>query len=72
MFDYKTLKQYLERRGYKQKFVAEQTGINETLLSGILNGRRKCSLDVYVKLCKVLNVPFQSFLRTKTERGDVN
>ena len=66
MFDYIALKQYLDDKGLKQKFIAEKTGISETALSAILAGKRKCSLDEYIKLCQFLAVPFMSFTNNDT------
>ena len=63
LFDYIALKQYLDDKGLKQKFIAEKTGISEAALSSILMDKRKCSLDEYIKLCQFLNVPFMSFIK---------
>ena len=62
MFQYWKLKQFIEERGLIQKFVAQKTGIEEVALSNILNGRQRCSLENYVKLCNFFNVPFNSFI----------
>ena len=64
MFQYWKLKQYIEERGLIQKFVAQKTGIEEVALSNILNGRQRCSLENYVKLCKFFNVSFELFIDT--------
>lgn len=62
MFQYWKLKKYIEERGLIQKFVAQKTGIEEVALSNILNGRQRCSLENYVKLCKFFNVSFELFI----------
>lgn len=64
MFQYWKLKKYIEERGLIQKFVAQKTGIEEVALSNILNGRQRCSLENYVKLCKFFNVSFELFIDT--------
>ena len=70
MFQYWRLKQFIEERGLIQKFVAQKTGIEEVALSNILNGRQKCSLENYVKLCNFFNVPFDSFIDTVVGDAD--
>ena len=69
MFQYWKLKQYIEERGLIQKFVAQKTGIEEVALSNILNGRQRCSLENYVKLCKFFNVSFELFIDTAVDGG---
>lgn len=71
MFQYWRLKQFIEERGLIQKFVAQKTGIEEVALSNILNGRQRCSLENYVKLCNFFNVPFDSFIDTVVEDADI-
>lgn len=66
MFDYIGFKNYLEEKGYKQRFIAAKADITEIALSEILNGRRKCSLENYVKFCRVLGLPFGQFINTAT------
>lgn len=70
MFQYWRLKQFIEERGLIQKFVAQKTGIEEVALSNILNGRQRCSLENYVKLCNFFNVPFDSFIDTVVGDAD--
>lgn len=70
MFQYWRLKQFIEERGLIQKFVAQKTGIEEVALSNILNGRQRCSLENYVKLCNFFNVPFDSFIDTVVGDSD--
>lgn len=71
MFQYWRLKQFIEERGLIQKFVAQKTGIEEVALSNILNGRQRCSLENYVKLCNFFNVPFDSFIDTVVKDADI-
>ena len=62
LFNYIDLKNFLDDKGLKQKCVAQKTGIQETVLSAILSGKRKCTLDEYIKICLVLDVPFTTFI----------
>lgn len=56
------IRDYIKANGLKFSFVAEKVGIDRTKLYNICNGR--CSVDAlsYYKICKVLNVPFETFL----------
>lgn len=69
MFQYWKLKHYIEEHGLIQKFVAKKAGIEEVTLSNILNGRQRCSLENYVKLCKFFNVSFELFIDTAADGG---
>lgn len=62
MFDYDALRKYFDDNGLKQNFIAQKIGITESALSAILNGKRKCTLDEYIKLCQTLAVPFTAFV----------
>ncbi len=62
MFDFAAFKEYLENRGIKQTFVAQQIGISIANLNAILTGRQKCSLEQYVSLCHLFELPFGKFL----------
>ena len=67
MLDYCACKEYLAKKGYKQKFIAQKVGVNEATLSDVLNGKRKCSLEMYVNLCSVLALPFGKFIKQQTK-----
>lgn len=62
MFDYVALKNYIDENGIKQCFVAQQAKLSDTLLSAIVNGRTKCTLDNYINICVALSVPFGTFI----------
>lgn len=62
MFDYLELKNFLESNGIKQKFIAKSIDVAEPVLSDILNGKRKCPLEIYARLCKFLKLPFEKFI----------
>ena len=59
---YKRLKQEIDSRGIKTKFVANEIGISPNYLGQVLNGSRKLSTDVAVKASKVLGLPLTIFL----------
>lgn len=59
---YKRLKQEIDSRGIKTKFVANKIGISPNYLGQVLNGSRKLSTDVAVKASQVLNLPLTIFL----------
>lgn len=67
MFNFKKMKKYFEKQGVKQKYVAMQTGISEATLSLIMKGKRKCSLEEYVKLCRFAKCTFDYFIENNTE-----
>ncbi|MYY87895.1 helix-turn-helix transcriptional regulator [Lactobacillus salivarius] len=56
------LKEELESRGLKQKFVAENIGVTTTYLSQLLNGSRNLSVEVAIKTACFLNVPLEKIL----------
>lgn len=59
---YKRLKEEIDSRGIKTKFVAQQIGISPSYLGQVLNGSRSLSTDVAVKASQVLGVPLDIFL----------
>ena len=58
---YKRLKQEIDSRGIKTKFIANEIGISPNYLGQVLNGSRKLSTDVAVKASQVLGVPLTIF-----------
>lgn len=56
------LKEELESRGLKQKFVAENIGVTTTYLSQLLNGSRNLSVEIAIKTARFLNVPLEKIL----------
>lgn len=59
---YKRLKQEIDKRGIKTKFIAQQVGISSNYLGQVLNGSRKLSTDVAIKVSQVLGIPLDIFL----------
>lgn len=62
MFDYIAFKEYIDKAGLKQRAVAQKAEMTEAMLSAIVNGRAKCSLENYVNICKALKVKFGTFI----------
>lgn len=56
------IKTYLAERGIKQSFLAESTGLSNSIISDICLGNRKIDCLEYYKICKALNVPLETFL----------
>ena len=59
---YKQLKQEIDSRGIKTKYVANKIGINPSYLGQVLNRSRKLSTDVAIKASQVLGLPLSIFL----------
>lgn len=56
------IKNYLIENGIKQSFVADKAGLTVSQMSAICNGDRNIDVVTYARICKALNVPFDSFL----------
>lgn len=67
MFDRNLLQEYLDENGIKQKTISTKSGIDESALSKILTGKRKCEVNEYIAICKALKVKPDKFIRQ--ERG---
>lgn len=59
---YKRLKQEIDSRGIKTKFVAKEIGITPSYLGQVLNGSRKLSTNIAIKASQVLDLPLSIFL----------
>lgn len=46
-----------------------ETGITERTLSLIMNGKRKCTLEEYVKLCRLAGCDFTYFMNDADEKS---
>lgn len=55
------LKEELESKGLKQKFVAENIGVTTTYLSQMLNGSKHFSVEIAIKMARFLDVPLEKF-----------
>lgn len=56
------LKEELENKGLKQKFVAENIGVTTTYLSQMLNGSKHFSVEIAIKMARFLDVPLEKIL----------
>jgi len=65
VLDYNELKNAVYSSGLKQKAISEKSGLSETALCLILQGKRKCEIGEYANICSVLNMPMAQFLRPK-------
>ncbi len=66
------IKSYLKEKGIKQVHLAKKTGISIQGISSILNLKRKLTIDEYELICNSLNVSYEYFFDTKTERQNKN
>ena len=56
------IKEYMDKNGIKQTFLAKETGISDSRISKILNQGTSINCIDYYKICKALNVPLGLFL----------
>lgn len=54
---------YISKNGIIKKFIAKKSSIPVNALSLSLNGKRKLSVDEYVRLCDALNVTYDFFIK---------
>lgn len=55
------IKSYLKDNGITQTFISSKTGIKMPILSAMLSGKRKIYAEEYLAICKVLEVPLDTF-----------
>lgn len=65
------IQNYLEKNGITLKYLSEKTGINCSCIGPALKGKRKFSIDEYVKICAVLELPYDYFF-IKSENSAVH
>ena len=58
------IKQVIKDKGIKQTYICDKLGINESVLSLIINGKRKPSQDRIKSLAKALNTPIRVLFPT--------
>lgn len=56
------MKAYVNEKGISQKLMAENMHTTESRVSMLLNGKRKMTVDDYVRACKAIAVPPTKFL----------
>lgn len=59
----KLIKDYLQKNGLKQIYVAEKAGLTNNALSDICNEKRGVDCIEYYKICKALGVSLEHFLK---------
>ena len=52
----KKLKEAIDARGIKQKFLAEKIGVSEAALSAMLNGKQKIDVETFMAIACVLQM----------------
>lgn len=50
------IREYLQNNGIKQTWLAEQLDLPVTTFSGIINGKTTMKADMFIQICKILNV----------------
>lgn len=56
------MRTYVNEKGISQKLMAENMGESEARVSMMLNGKRKMTVDDYVRACKAIAVSPTKFL----------
>ena len=58
-----SLKEILEKRGLKQKWLAEQIGIDKRTMSNIISNRYNTSLEVALKISDILEIKIDDIFK---------
>lgn len=61
------IKDELKERGMTQKQLASETGINASVLSETINGKRSVSLNMALALEKALGIPADIWMNLQTQ-----
>lgn len=61
--DVNGIKEFINKKGIKQKMISQESGISEVALCLVLQGKRKCEAGEYISLCKTLGVNPNKFLK---------
>lgn len=64
--DARDIKAYIERSGFKQKAVAEKSGLDKCKLCMSLQGKLKLEAGEYANICSALGVPMTMFVKPQT------
>ncbi|RLD40289.1 MAG: transcriptional regulator [Bacteroidetes bacterium] len=57
------IKEVLEEKGIKQKWLAEQLGKSYNMVNGYVQNRQQPRLEVLYKIAKILNVNVKDLLK---------
>ena len=60
---------YLEKSGITLVSLSEKTGLTCHRIGYALKGKRKFSIDEYVKICTALELPYDYFLAQANKEG---
>lgn len=63
--DVNGIKEFINKKGIKQKMISHESGISEVALCLVLKGKRKCEAGEYISLCKTLEVQPEKFLKPR-------
>lgn len=55
------VKEYLDENGIKYSYLSEKIGMPMNMLSPLLNGKRKMSVEEYFTICEALGLPVDTF-----------
>jgi transcriptional regulator with XRE-family HTH domain len=58
----KRIAEYLDSHGIKRTFVAEKAGVERARFSNMLNKDQTIDCTTYYRICKVLDVPYETFI----------
>lgn len=63
------MKKYLDENGIKYSFLSEKTGMPMNILSPLLNGKRKMSVEEYFMICEALGLSVDTFEPGHLKKG---
>lgn len=69
------LKQILNEKGLKSKFIADKLNISSSYFSAIIKGKHMPSVELVLKLEAILNIPISKIFYLKNiedDRGKIN
>jgi len=56
---------YVKQNGIKQSILCRRTGLTKYLVRQSLHGKRRLSIEEYIKICSALNVPYTFFFEQR-------
>lgn len=62
-----SIREYLEDKGLMFNAVARRADIRKDSFSNAMNGKRKISVDEYIRICAALDVPITAFIPVEAE-----
>lgn len=60
-----TIIHYMQDKQIKQGFLCEKTGLSRYCVRLMLQGKRKLSIEEYIRICSGLNVPYDYFFNAR-------